>query len=46
MMTVHSDIELLFEVSQIPPRVGFGKKLRFRQKVSQMRKFLKISENQ
>lgn len=46
MMTICSDTELLFEVSQTPPGVGFGKKLRFRQQESQMRKFLKISENQ
>lgn len=42
-MTVHSDTELVFEVSQIAPGAEFGKKLRFEQQVSQMRQFLKSS---
>lgn len=38
MMTVHSYIALLFEVSQILPEVELEMNLRFKPKVSQMRK--------
>lgn len=45
-MTVHSYIALLFEVSQILPEVEFEMNLRFKPKVSQMRKSWNISAGQ